>query len=72
MEPYQKGFFRNLDQSRLKRDAFRSVPQLIDAIMGYIDHHNDDPKPITWVKAADEILEKVGRARATLDKSATA
>ncbi len=67
-----EGFFRNLDEKRLKRDAFRSVPQLIDAIMGYIDNHNDDPKPIVWAKAADEILDKVGRARAKLDKSVTA
>lgn len=67
-----EGFFRNLDEKRLKRDAFRSVPQLIDAIMGYIENHNDDPKPIVWTKAADAILEKVGRARAKLDKSATA
>ena len=34
--------------------------------MGYINNHNDDPKPIVWTKAADEILEKVGRARAAL------
>ena len=67
-----EGFFRNLDQKRLKRDAFRSVPQLIDAIMGYIRNHNDDPKPIVWTKAADDILKKVGRARAKLDKSPTA
>jgi transposase len=67
-----EGLFRNLDEKRLKRGAFRSVPQLIDAIMGYIDNHNDDPKPIVWTKAAEEILEKVGRARARLDKSATA
>ncbi len=66
-----EGFFRNLDEKRLKRDAFRSVPQLIDAIMGYIDNHNDDPMPIVWTKAADEILDKVGRARAKLNKSAT-
>jgi transposase len=55
-----EGFFRNLDEKRLKRDAFRSVPQLIDAIMEYIDNHNDDPRPIVWTKAADDILEKVG------------
>ncbi len=67
-----EGFFRNLDEKQLKRDAFRSVPQPIETIMGYIDNHNDDPKPIVWTKAADEILEKVGRARAKLDKSATA
>ena len=63
---------RNLDEKRLKRDAFRSVPQVIDAIMEYIDNHNDDPRPIVWTKAADDILEKVGRARAKLDKSVTA
>lgn len=67
-----EGFFRNLDHKRLKRDAFRSVPELIDAIMGCIKAHNDDPNPIVWTKAADEILEKVGRARGKLDKSATA
>lgn len=39
--------------------------------MGYIECHNNDPKPIIWTKAADDILEKVGRARAKLDKSAT-
>ncbi len=66
-----EGFFRNLDQKRLKRDAFRSVPQLVDAITEYIDNHNDEPKPIMWTKAADEIIEKVGRARAKLNKSAT-
>ena len=67
-----EGLFRNLDEKRLKRDAFQSVPQLIDAIMEYIDNHNDDPRPIVWTKAADDILEKVGRARAKLDKSVTA
>ena len=67
-----EGFFRNLDEKRLKRDAFRSVPQLIDAIMGYVEHHNGDPKPIVWTKAADVILDKVGRARAKLDNSSTA
>ncbi len=66
-----EGFFRNLDQKRLKRGVFCNVPELINAIMGYIDGHNRDPKPIVWTAAADNILEKVGRARAKLDKSAT-
>ena len=66
-----EGFFRNLDEKRLKRDAFQSVPQLTDTIMDYISKHNDNPKPIVWTKAADDILEKVGRARAKLHKSAT-
>lgn len=66
-----EGFFRNLDQNRLKRGVFHNVPALIEAIMGYVDGHNSDPKPIVWTAAADKILAKVGRARATLDKSAT-
>jgi len=67
-----EGFFRNLDHKRLKRDAFRSVPELIDAIMSYIDSHNDDPRPIRWTKTADEILKKVRRARAALDNAPSA
>ena len=66
-----EGFFRNLDQKRLRRGVFHNVPALIEAIMGYVDGHNRDPKPIVWTPAADNILEKVGRARAKLDKSAT-
>ncbi len=67
-----EGFFRNLDQKRLKRGAFPNVPRLIQAIMDYIEGHNRDPRPIVWTAAADSILEKVGRARAKLNKSATA
>ena len=66
------GFFRNLDQKRLKRGAFLNVETLIQAILNYIEEHNRDPRPIVWTAAADSILEKVGRARAKLDKSATA
>ncbi len=66
-----EGFFRNLDQKRLKRGVFQNVPGLIQAIMDYIEGHTRDPSPIVWTAAADTILAKVGRARAKLDKSAT-
>jgi len=64
-------FFRNLDEKRLHRGVFRSVPQLIDAVMCYIEQHNSDPKPFTWRKTAEEIIEKVGRARLALDNAST-
>ncbi len=64
-------FFRQLDQKRLKRGVFRSVRDLISAILGYVDGHNDDPKPFVWTKSAEEILDKVGRARVALDNPAT-
>jgi transposase len=64
-------FFRDLDQKRLRRGVFRSVRELTDAIMDYIEQHNEDPCPIVWRKTADEILEKVGRARVALDNAPT-
>jgi len=59
-------FFRDLDGKRLRRSAFHSVPELIDAIMSYVEGHNEKPKPIVWRKTAKEIIEKVGRARLDL------
>ena len=67
-----EGFFRNLDHKRLRRGVFRSVPELVNAINAYIDQHNEDPKPIVWTKTADQIIEKVGRARLALDNAPTA
>ncbi len=64
-------FFRDLDQKRVHRGVFRSVPHLIDAVMSYIDQHNSDPKPFVWRKTAEEIIEKVGRARLALDNAPT-
>lgn len=64
-------FFRDLDEKRVHRGAFRSVPELIDAVLGYIDHHNSDPKPFVWRKTAEEIIEKVGRARIALNNAPT-
>jgi hypothetical protein len=49
----------------------RSVPQLIDAVMSYIDQHNSNPKPFVWRKTAEEIIEKVGRARLALNNAPT-
>ena len=64
-------FFRDLDDKRLRRGAFKSVPQLIDAIMNYVAGHNESPKPIIWKATAEKILEKVGRARIAMDNAPT-
>jgi transposase len=64
-------FFRDLTGKRLRRGVFRSIPELVIAIEGYIAEHNDDPKPFVWRKTVDEILAKVGRARAALDNAPT-
>jgi hypothetical protein len=51
---------------------FRSVPELTDAIMAYIGAHNEDPKSFEWTAKAEDIIEKVRRAREVLNKSASA
>lgn len=64
-------FFRDLTTSRIRRDSFQSVDDLVAAIEDYIAAHNEEPEPFIWTAEADKILEKVGRARAAL-KSRTA
>jgi transposase len=54
-------FFGLLTANALKRGSHTSVPQLRDAILQYVDAHNEQRKPFKWTKTADEILEKMGR-----------
>jgi transposase len=60
-------WFRDITDKRIRRGVFKSVPQLVDAITDYIANHNTNPKPFVWTAKAEDILEKVRRARATLD-----
>jgi hypothetical protein len=64
-------FFRDITQRRIRRGAFRSVPELITAIDEYIQNHNKTPKPFIWTAKASDILEKVTRARRSLHKVAS-
>ena len=54
-------FFGLLTEKALKRGSHTSGPQLRDAILAYVDAHNERGKPFTWVKTADEILDKMRR-----------
>ena len=60
-------FFRDLTQNRLRRGVFRDLEELIMAIGTYIDRHNESSKPFIWTARASDILEKVKRARRTLN-----
>lgn len=66
-------WFKELTDRRLRRGAFTSVLDLIDAIEIWAGHWNEDPKPFVWHSTAEEIIEKVMRGRAALHqlKSAT-
>jgi transposase len=65
-------WFREITDKRIRRGSFVSVKQLVEAIMSYIASNNASPKPFVWTAKAQDILEKVGRARRGLDKSGTA
>jgi len=59
-------FFRDLSQNQLRRGTFTSVSELEHAILAYIEQHNRAPKPFIWTAKANDILEKVKRAKAAL------
>ena len=65
-------WFREITDKRIRRGVFKSVQELVAAIMDYIEQHNADPHTFVWTAKADQILAKVNRARAQLDKSSTA
>lgn len=45
-------FFRDLTVNRARRDAFRSVPELVTAIEDNVRQHNQKPKP--FISSAHE------------------
>ena len=60
-------WFREITDKSIRRGVFHSVPQLIDTIMKYIQHNNQNPKPFVWTKSVDYIINKVYRGKALLD-----
>lgn len=59
-------WFKNLTDKRIRRGVFRSVDELVKTIETYIQCHNQAPKPFVWTAKAEDILEKLSRARAVL------
>jgi hypothetical protein len=64
--------FRGLTDKQIRRGVFRIVKELITAIQGYRENHNNKPKPFIWTAEAADILEKGKRGRAALDKRLSA
>lgn len=60
-------FFGLITEKRIRRGVFKSVDELEAAIMDYLDLHNAQLKPFLWTKSADNILEKVARAKQALE-----
>jgi len=54
-------WFAELTRKQLQRGVHRSTAELEADIATFIEVHNENPKPYTWVKSADEILASVKR-----------
>lgn len=62
-------FFAEITQKRIRRGAFRSVTALKTAILDYVDHHNQNPRPFQWTATADTILERVANVCKRINNS---
>lgn len=65
-------FFADLTGDVIRAGSFASVNELVRDIKTYLTQRNADPKPYVWRAAGAEILAKIKRARAALDKAAAA
>lgn len=54
-------FFGLITDRAIRRGSFASTHQLRQAILDYIENHNEDPKPFIWTKSADDILDSIRR-----------
>ena len=61
-------WFAELTTKRIRRDAFRSVEDLILAIEEFLAAWNQKPKPFIWTATVDSILAKLARCRQTLEQ----
>ena len=61
-------FFRDLTEDVVREGSFQSVRELTDAINRYLAERNLAPRRYVWKKTGAEILEKIQRARAALQK----
>lgn len=52
-------FFAKITNDMIRRGNFRSVEQLKDAILTYLQNHNQDPRPFKWTATPEAILSKV-------------
>ena len=59
-------WFREITDKRIRRGVFKSVPELIDAIIEFIETHNADPKPFVWSAPVDRILSKIAKCKEAL------
>ncbi len=52
----------------LGASSFSSLDELRHEIIRYLAEYNEHPKPFKWTARGEDILEKIGRAKAKLEK----
>ena len=62
-------FFADLTADVIRSGSFGSVAELVRDINAYLQERNQNPRPYTWKAEGAEILAKIKRARAALDKA---
>jgi transposase len=65
-------FFADLTGDVIRTGSFTSVNELVRDIKAYLAERNANPKPYKWKAEGAEILAKIKRARAALDKAEAA
>jgi hypothetical protein len=60
--------FSALTTKTLQRSAHRSVQALAQDIRDWIETCNDNPRPFTWHKSAEEILDRLAGYCRSLNK----
>ena len=60
-------WFREITDKRIRRGAFRSVPELIAAIEDYMSNHNQNPRVFVWTASVESILTKIAKCKEALD-----
>jgi hypothetical protein len=65
---WSTGIARDNTDKQLKTCVFNNVKEHQEPDMTYIEKHNNAPAPYLWSRSATDILEKLKRGRATLNR----
>ena len=60
-------WFREITDKRIRRGSFASVQELIKAINGYVENHNQNPQVFVWSAPVEKILAKIAKCKEALD-----
>ena len=61
-------WFSVLTRKALTNASFQSLTELQNRIDWWVENWNDHPDPFVWTRTAEEIIERVTRGRATLNR----